>query len=59
MLSLLIGRIIEKKTGKSISRIMESVSRMEAIPVKIEDKIITIRNESEECREVLKEPDIK
>ncbi len=40
MLSLLIGRIIEKKTGKSISRVMDSQSKMQAIPVKIGDKII-------------------
>ncbi|MGC8565114.1 MAG: IS1634 family transposase [Thermoplasmata archaeon] len=59
VLSLLIGRIIEKKTGKSISRVMDILSRMEAIPVKIGDKIITIRNESEECKELLKDLDIK
>ncbi|MGC8630724.1 MAG: hypothetical protein ACP5T1_07065 [Thermoplasmata archaeon] len=38
VLSLLIGRIIEKETGKSISRVMDILSRMEAIPVKIGDK---------------------
>ncbi|MGC8693244.1 MAG: IS1634 family transposase, partial [Thermoplasmata archaeon] len=59
VLSLLIGRIIEKKTGKSISRVMDILSRMEAIPVKIGDKIITIRNESEECIKILNDLNIK
>ncbi len=59
VLSLLIGRIIEKKTGKSISRVMDILSGMEAIPVKIGDKIITIRNESEECKEILNDLNIK
>ncbi len=32
---------------------------MKTVSVKMEDKIITIRNESEACKEVLKELDIK
>ncbi len=55
VLSLLIGRIMEKKMGEemTVERISEILLGVKAIPIKTEDKVITIASMSEEAKEIM------
>ena len=55
VLSLLIGRIMEKKMGEemTVERISEILLGVKAIPIKTEDKAITIASMSEEAKEIM------
>lgn len=57
VLSLLYSRIIEKRMNEkmTIAEIAEKLSELKSIPVKTEEGIITLRSESENARELLKE----
>ena len=54
VLSLLLSRIMEKRTGKTIEMIRKSLNSLDVVPVNVDKRNICISSESREASNILK-----
>ena len=54
VLSLLLSRIMEKSTGKTIESIRNSLNSLDVVPVNVDTRNIYISSESREASHILK-----
>ena len=54
VLSLLLSRIMEKRTGKTIESIQKSLNSLDVVPVNVDTRNIYISSESREASPILK-----
>ena len=54
VLSLLLSRIMEKRTGKTIESIRKSLNYLDVVPVSVVNRDICISSESKEASDILK-----
>ena len=54
VLSLLLSRIIEKLTGRTIDSISSSLNYLDVVPVTVENREVYISSESTEASDILK-----